>query len=256
MRPIIGLNCDLALRDSRLKIEHWQCYAQAVERAGGMPILLPPTSDDSLVRAQVSLIGGLVLVGGADYDPKLYGAEPHPKIVPMQTVRAAYDVKLADVAIRRKLPVLAICGGMQLVNIVRGGTLHRHLPEMSGITAEHTGHLYDNAHDITVKTGSLLADVIGESQLTVNSAHHQAVARIGLGLRAAARSTDGVIEALETTQPDEFLLCVQWHPERLIERPQQFALFEALVRASDKVEGYAQKVADQVPERDSLKPTC
>lgn len=237
MRPLIGVNCDIVLHQSRLKIELWQNYAQAIELAGGMPILLPPTTDEELVQAQVNLVSGLVLVGGYDYDPRLYGLEPHPMIMPLNSTRAAYDVKLAGAALQRSLPVLGICAGLQLVNIVRGGTLHRDLPEIPGISKEHAGHLLDDAHDVIIEKGSRLAAAVGQSQLPVNSTHHQAVARLGRGLRVTARSADSVIEAIESTQPDEFLLCVQWHPERLIDRPQHLALFKTLVQASTKVDG-------------------
>lgn len=234
MRPIIGMNCDVALRDAKSRIELLQSYAQAVELAGGIPILLPPTEDGDLIRAQVGMIGGLLLIGGADYDPMLYGSEPHPMVVPMNITRAAYDVKLADLALRRALPVLGICAGLQLVNILRGGSLHQHLPEVPEITIKHAGCLNDDVHNVAVEPGSRLAAVVGELQLAVNSTHHQAAARIGRDLRVCARSADGVVEALESTQSDEFLLCVQWHPERLVNQPRHLALFEALVQAADR----------------------
>ncbi len=243
MRPIIGLNCDVALYGERLRIELWQGYAQAVERAGGMPILLPPTNDDDLIQAQIGLISGLVLIGGADYDPSLYGAELHPKTALVQATRGAYDFKLANAALQQKLPTLGICGGMQLVNIVRGGILHTHLPDVVGDEVRHAVASVTDAHEVTIETGSRLAAAVGKSRLTVNSSHHQAVARIGRGLHVTARSVlDNVIEAIESTEADEFLLCLQWHPERLIDRPQHLALFEALVQASDKVGETARKL--------------
>ena len=237
MRPIIGVNCDIVQHDTRLKIEVWQNYAQAIERAGGIPILLPPTENDDLVQAQLNVIQGLVLIGGADYDPKLYGSTLHPKTVLINATRAAYDVKLAEAALQRTLPVLGICGGLQLVNIVKGGTLNRHLPEMPGNSLEHAALSSVDAHDVTIKMESRLATAVGASQLSVNSMHHQAADRMGRGLHVTAHSVDGVVEAIESTLPDEFLLCVQWHPERLIDRPQHLALFKALVQAAETADG-------------------
>lgn len=234
MRPIIGVNCDIVLHNGRSKIELWENHAQAIELAGGMPILLPPTADVDLVQAQVGLLDGLVLIGGGDYDPSLYGAEPHPKTVIINATRGDYDVKLARAALHRKLPVLGICAGLQLVNIVRGGTLDRHLPDIPSVSNEHEGHLLDDAHDVTIEKGSRLAAAVGLSPLPVNSTHHQAAARLGRDMHVTARSTDGVIEAIESTQADEFLLCVQWHPERLLHRPRHLALFEALVQVASK----------------------
>ena len=234
MKPIIGLNCGVSLRDTGLRMEITQTYTQAVEMAGGIPMLLAATEDNDLAREQVGLLNGLVLIGGSDYDPALYGEAPHPKTKPSHDARTAYDVKVVNAAWERRLPTLGICAGLQIVNIVRGGTLHQHVPEMPGVTKEHGGHLRDDAHDVIIEKGSRLAAVVGEAPLPVNSTHHQAVARIGRGLCVTARSTDGVIETLESTNPDDFLICVQWHPERLVDRPRHLALFKALVQAASQ----------------------
>lgn len=232
MKPIIGMNGNVILKENKLKTEIHQTYAQAIETAGGIPVLLPLTTDDDVISAQIDLIEGLVLIGGADYDPKLYHSKPHPKTVLQNPARIAYDLKLMKAASQQGLPMLGICAGLQLVNIIRGGTLNQHVPEMSGITEEHSGHLRDDAHDVTIEAMTRLAAIVGKEKLAVNSTHHQAAAHIGRGLRISARSTEGVIEAIESTEPDEFLLCVQWHPERLIDRPRHLAIFQALVEAA------------------------
>ncbi len=232
LKPTIGLNCDLVLRTSRRrqKLELYREYTSAVELADGLPILLPVTDDPARIDEQLDLIDGLVLTGGDDYDSALYGATPHPKTVTLHPDRQFYDIELARAAIRRKIPVLAICGGLQLVNIVCGGRLIQHLPEDGRIAHNCPGQ--KAAHDVTVVPNTKLARILGRSSVTVNSTHHQAAERIGSGLRAAAHSADGVVEALESSG-ETFLVCIQWHPERLAaESAEQLALFAALVEAA------------------------
>lgn len=236
MKPVIGLNCDIALRQSggrdQTRIELWLDYAAAVEMAGGLPVLLPPVEDPALIQAQLALVQGLVLVGGRDYDPAAYGGKPHPKYNPLHPIRNDYDMKLAGAALERRIPLLAICGGLQLINIALGGTLEQHLPEAPGVTLGHDGKPDILAHEVNVEPGSRLAAITGALTLSVNSSHHQAASRLGRGLRVTARSKDGVIEAFETVRNGDFLLAVQWHPERLTACPAHLALFEALVRAA------------------------
>lgn len=236
MKPVIGLNCDIALRQDKgrdhARIELWQSYATAVEKAGGVPVLLPPVDDPALIQEQLALLRGLVLVGGRDYDPGLYDAKPHSMHDPLNPVRTAYDLKLAHAALERRLPILAICGGLQLANIVLGGSLEQHLPEAPGVTLTHDGQPDTLAHEVNVEPDSDLAAITGGPTLPVNSSHHQAVSRLGRRLRVTARSTDGVIEAFETARAGDFLIAVQWHPERLVAYPRHLALFQALVRAA------------------------
>lgn len=236
MKPVIGLNGDVALREGKgrdqPRVELWQSYAAAVETAGGVPVLLPPVEGADLIPAQLALVQGLILVGGRDYDPALYGCEPHPMTNPLHPLRVAYDLKLANAALRQRLPLLGICGGLQLVNIVLGGSLERHLPDLPDATVQHDGQPDTIAHEVAIAPDSRLAGIVGAATLAVNSSHHQAAARLGRGLRVAARSTDGVIEAIETDPAvGGFLLCVQWHPERLTGHPQHLALFKALLAA-------------------------
>lgn len=235
-KPVIGLNCDISPPASRdrtgARMDLAWCYAEAVEKAGGVPVLLAPVEDPALIPAQLAPVRGVILVGGPDYDPALYGAKPHPSHSPLHPLRAAYDLKLAQAVLGRRLPLLAICGGLQLVNIVLGGSLEQHLPEAPGVTLPHDGQPGPFVHDVNVEPGSRLAAIAGTATLAVNSSHHQAVACPGRGLHVTARSTDGVIEALETDHPGDFLVAVQWHPERLMAYPRHLALFKALVEAA------------------------
>ncbi len=234
MKPTIGLNCNLETRDGRPRLEVWNTYTAAVELAGGVPILLPVTDNAGHVGEQLDLIDGLILIGGDDYDPELYGAEKHASTKLVHPDRQFYDLELARLAIRRKVPILAICGGHQLVNIVHGGSISQHLPDILDGAEEHSGKPAQLIHQIEIEPDSMLARIAGTNELAVNSTHHQAVDKVGSGLRIAARSPQGVVEALEP-KAESFLLCVQWHPERLAaNHPQHLALFEALIETSQE----------------------
>lgn len=220
-RPLIGINLDYAHRPSgakRLAVD-W-AYPKAVEDAGGTPVLLPWMSAKPLDRA-LDALDGVLLVGGDDLDPALLGQLPHPKVTIMDPDRQAFDLLLASKVLRRRLPVLGICFGCQLLNVARGGSLIQHLE----------GHR-DVRHRVDVEPGSRLSGILGGPRLETNSYHHQAVALPGRGLEVAARSADGTLEALEDPG-HPFLVGVQWHPEKSYrQRPREARLFRAFVRAS------------------------
>jgi len=239
--PTIGLDCSLQVRTAakRQRLEVYRDYTDAVERAGGVPVLLPVVEDPALVDSQLDLIDGLILVGGRDLTPKIYGARRHSKTQTMHPSRQLYDIELARAAIRRNLPVLGICGGLQLVNVVCGGDLIQHLPDAVGDRVPHRGKAGFVIHDIAIVPGTRLARIVGAERLEANSGHHQAAGRIGGGLRVSARSADDVVEALEA-KGDTFCVCVQWHPEQLARRSaEHFALFRALVEAAGKTKDVA-----------------
>ena len=191
-------------------------YVDAVQRAGGMALLLPPDArleedpDDVL-----DLLDGLILAGGADVDPSFYGADPHPATRDTVPERDAFEIALARRALERDLPLLGICRGMQLMNVARGGTLEQHLPDSHG----HEDHrrvsgTFDGAdHDVRLEPGSLAARAAGEELHGTKSHHHQGVDVIGEGLVVSGWSTlDELPEALELPER-RFALGVQWHPE-------------------------------------------
>ncbi|HUT35831.1 MAG TPA: gamma-glutamyl-gamma-aminobutyrate hydrolase family protein [Planctomycetota bacterium] len=229
-QPRIALNCDLTTAAGvEIAKVNWN-YIGSVLDAGGLPVLLAPV-DGSGVAALVDIVDGLVLTGGRDYDPAAYGEPRHPATQLLDPRRNTFDLCLARAALERGLPVLGICGGAQLVNIALGGTLIQHVPDAFGAAIVHQWAGGDEPfHDVEVAADSRLAGVVGGGRLRVNSSHHQAVGTLGEGLRIVARAPDGVVEAIEGTGAS-FLLGIQWHPERMRTRPDQMALFRALVHA-------------------------
>lgn len=195
-----------------------------IDRAGGEPVILFPGSSESAAD-QLDRLDGVVIAGGADIDPRRYGSEPDEHYWPADYAgQDDYETNILRASIDSGIPTLAICRGMQLLNVVHGGTLLGHL-EAGEI--QHRGA----EHPVTCEPGTLLASVVGESPVRTSSYHHQAVDRIGEGLRVAARSQDGVVEALEV--PGASLLAVQWHPEDLAEASStDHALFSWVVEAA------------------------
>jgi putative glutamine amidotransferase len=229
-RPRIGLTLDVDDRRARYGLEVG--YVDAVLAAGGLPILLPHAKDAA--AAYLALIDGLVVPGGAfDVPPELYGEARREVCGPTRPERTAFERDLLEAALAARLPVLGVCGGMQLVNVVRGGTLHQDLPADAGIAGHEQPPPKDvPSHDVAVATGTLLADLVGAGALPVNSTHHQAVRDPGAGVLVSARAPDGVIEAIEL--PDlPFALGVQWHPEAVLRHDARHAaIYQGLVRAA------------------------
>jgi len=198
-------------------------YAEALREAGIEPVLIAAGS-----AANIDGFRGLVLSGGTDLNARLYGGTPSAEDEPADDERDRLEMDLLGQALARYLPVLAICRGMQLFNVAHGGTLIQHL-DNAAVHRVKDGDPAEAVHAIEVGAGTRLAAILGEGLHAVNSRHHQAVARIGAGLRASARSVpDGVIEALER-EDRRFALAVQWHPEDQVRRDaEQRKLFEAL----------------------------
>jgi putative glutamine amidotransferase len=207
-------------------------YAAAVQRAGGIPVVLPPIPPAD-VPALLNRLQGICLSGGPDLDPASYDARADAELGPVEPELDAFELKLARAADAAGLPVLGICRGCQVLNVARGGTLHQHLPAVTDGLMHHrqTEPGRVTTHTVDVERGSRLAEIVGAGELEVNSFHHQATDRLGERLRAVAWSPDGVVEGIE--DPDApFYLGVQWHAEGLVERPEHEALFAALVDAA------------------------
>jgi putative glutamine amidotransferase len=204
-------------------------YMRAVELAGGLPVVLPPLAAER-VAPLVAQLTAVCLSGGPDIAPAGYGAAPHPDLGPTEPRLDAFELAVARAADRLGFPMLGICRGLQALNVARGGTLHQHLPDVTDGTIDHRqtqpGHVA--THSVRIAPDSRLAAILGTTETSVNSFHHQAIDRLGNGLRPVAWAPDGTIEAVEGAG-ERFVLGVQWHAEGLVGRPEHLALFEALV---------------------------
>lgn len=221
--PVIGISAyDVPVDFGRWTA--WRCvlapeaYVGSVLRAGGLPVVVPPFEGSARL---LDVLDGLVFTGGSDLDPALYGQEPHPETAGVLAHRDRAELELLGAALERDMPVLGICRGMQLLNVVRGGDLDQHLP---GDVHRGPPGTY-TSHEVAAEPGSLLERLVGAGVRT-HSCHHQAPGRIGAGLRVSARAEDGTVEAVEDAGR-RFALGVLWHPE---EDPDGGApLFAALV---------------------------
>jgi putative glutamine amidotransferase len=202
-------------------------YVEATTIAGGAPLLLPNT-DHALATELVGALDGLIVSGGADVDPARYGADRAPETNPADPARDAFELAALDAAFEQSVPVLAICRGMQLLNVACGGTLIQHVPHVTHTEHKDIVNWNVSANPVTVADGTLLHDLVGASHITVNSLHHQAVDRVADGFRCSAVDEDGIIEAIEPVDGSP-VLGVQWHPELLIAEPVHEALFIWLV---------------------------
>lgn len=233
-RPLIGITCDYEpnpeypLRRDACK-QHVGFYL-AVEEAGGLPVLLPAVSDREKLAGYLERLDGLLFSGAKDLPPEVYGKIPHPRTEVMSRQRFEFEWPLAQLALAARMPLLGICGGIQLMNAAAGGTLVQDIPDqVPGALAHRSGTWEDARHAVEVEAGSRLAEIFGPRPI-VNSAHHQALEKVGEGYEVTARAEDGVIEAIE--RPGErFVVGVQWHPERCLDLPGMRELFAAFVAA-------------------------
>lgn len=204
-------------------------YVQAVNEAGGLTVVLPP-DDRSLVPGLLDRIDGLCLSGGPDIDPSIYDARPHGCLGPADEDLDRFEIELARGAVERDLPLLAICRGMQLLNVSRGGTLIQHLPDLPSITLGHRQEVPGDqlTHEVALDPSSRLAALLGETEFAVNTFHHQGLDLLGQDIEAVGWSEDGLIEAVEI--PDRrFALGVQWHAELIVGGSGGPPLFSAFV---------------------------
>jgi gamma-glutamyl-gamma-aminobutyrate hydrolase PuuD len=203
-------------------------YVESVERAGGVPMILPVTDPDN-IPVLLSGVQGLVMTGGGDVQPSLYGSKPEPETHNVDPRRDEFDIALLQCALERDIPVLAICRGMQVANVALGGTLVQHVDDVSGISHDQNKRGHEAVHKVKIEPESHLAEALGSTELDVNSMHHQAVLEAAPGSRAVAWADDGTVEAFEV-EGNRHLVAVQWHPELLEDLPEQQGLFRQLVK--------------------------
>ena len=226
MRPLVGIT---AYAEPEVGWGVWRvpaaviplAYVRAIERAGGRPLLVPPSEEG--VDETLAALDGLLFSGGSDLDPQTYGHEPHPETTGVRPDRDAGELALLTAALERDMPVLAVCRGSQVLNVACGGDLVQHLPDVVGDEKhKHTPGVFAD-HDVEVEPGSRLCALLGD-RAPVKSHHHQGFGRLGDGLRGVAWAEDGTVEALESPHR-RFALGVLWHPEE----GEDAALFETLV---------------------------
>jgi gamma-glutamyl-gamma-aminobutyrate hydrolase PuuD len=246
MRPIIGIST--YVQDARWG--PWElpaallpyAYVRSVELAGGRPLLVPPL--DEAVDETLGVLDGLVLSGGVDVDPQHYGAARHPETTRTQPERDRAELVLLEAALGRNLPVLAICRGMQLLNVAHGGSLHQHLPDLLGHNGHRETHGIFSEHEVRLRPGSRIAAYLGE-RTRVYSSHHQGVEELGQGIEAVGWAEDGPIEAIEDPGR-RFALGVLWHPEA----DEDTRLFAALVAEARAHRADRSAGPSSVPGRD------
>ncbi len=210
-------------------------YYEAVERSGGVPLILPNTTKLNLIDQVLKVIDGLVISGGNDVDPHFYKEKKKAKNLNLTKERDLFEIALVRKARRKNIPILAICRGMQLVNVAFGGTLYQDF-SFEKKFLDHTlqgSVLYNKQHSVIIHKDTKLYSIIGKKRIDVNTSHHQMVKKIAPGFVLSAWSEkDQVIEGIETKN-DNFLICVQWHPELMKEKSSEL-LFDSLIRAASK----------------------
>jgi putative glutamine amidotransferase len=238
MRPLIGISCSVVQRNEPLRplFAVSQSYALAVERAGGIPVLVPPQGDAQALRELYDRLDGVLFSGGGDIDPARYGEELLPDCGAIEPLRDELEIELARIALDGGKPIFGICRGMQLLNVATGGSLYQDITAQRPDAPPHKTSDYQGkrdltSHSITIQSRTPLADILGATTHPVNSFHHQAVKQPGSGVELVAWSEDGIAEGM-VIPGHPFALAVQFHPEELtLVDPASQRLFDAFVQA-------------------------
>ncbi len=237
--PVIGVVMALTPEDHFYKVEPAyrfeylkQHYYECVENAGAMPIAIPITERLERVDRYCDLLDGVLFVGGEDVNPEVYGEPLDPLCKPQNPRRDQWEIRLMLAAFQRRLPILGICRGLQVMNVAFGGTLFQDLSYMPGATnhSQVGERDFSTRHPVTIESGTLLHSIVGETEIETNTSHHQAIKKLGAGLKVSAYSLDRVIEAVES---DGFTLGVQWHPEAWDYDAVSRKIFAAFVAAAN-----------------------
>ena len=236
--PIIGITSYRQEDDRGLPVlSLGEAYVKAISQAGGLPVLIPLGIHQSEIKDLIPRLDGILLSGGGDVAPALFGAENHPKVISIDPDRDQVETQLIQMGIENGLPFLGICRGIQILNVALGGTLYTHIPDQLDGAVHHPyipGKPRDYlAHDVRIEPNSFLSAILTQSLVMVNSMHHQGIARLASGLRPAAYAPDHLIEGVEL-ENYRFGLGVQWHPECLTQYESMRALFRSFVEAARK----------------------
>lgn len=215
--PLVALTSTTKDIGGMMRVRLNEAYVDAVRAAGLTPLVVPPIDPEELGPI-VAAVAGVVLTGGEDVDPAEYGARPGPKTAPAHRQRDRCEIGLVRMARDRRLPTLAICRGIQVLNVALGGTLVQDIASERRDSIEHDRSDLREArvHDVRIEDDSILARAVGATTISVNSSHHQAVERVAPGLRVTGRAPDDIVEGMEWEGDDWWMLGVQWHPEELV----------------------------------------
>jgi putative glutamine amidotransferase len=215
-KPLIGMNADYRAAARSMPAYSYVAagYFQSIISAGGIPVVLPPMDDPAAISQVLDQLNGFVMIGGADLDPRNDGFMLHPSVRPLDPVREACDrLLMADIA-ERRMPILGIGTGMQLINVQQGGNLFLHIKEdLPNAVPHHDPQDASHRHTLDVVSDSLIGRVYGDGEIRVSSRHHMAIDEVAPGFRVTAKCPDGVIEAIESEMMDWFAVGTQFHPE-------------------------------------------
>jgi putative glutamine amidotransferase len=239
-RPVIGVTTSITVGKAPEGAYVNSAYLGSVQQAGGVPLPLPPQLSGTALESLMSRVDGLLLTGGGDVDPALFGEAPHPTVHEVAPARDSLEMSAIRLGLERSLPILAICRGIQVLNVALGGSLYQDVGSDPGTQLRHSqGEPRDHpTHKVKLVPGSRLARVLGADEVEVNSMHHQAVKDVAPGLVAVGWAPDQVIEAVESEDAARFVLAVQWHPEELVGHSEPARrLFAGFVDAARRSQG-------------------
>jgi putative glutamine amidotransferase len=234
-KPIIGILSDIDKEGKEDRPLYFvkSNYVTAVNKAGGIPFIIPPGEDEKDIMKLTSNIDGLLIPGGDDIDPKYFNEDPHPSIVLVDPEITRFQMEFCQIAVNQNIPVLGICAGMQLINILFGGDIYQDIPSQLPGSIKHKKDKNEEEavfHSIKIEKNTGHFNILQRENVLVNSTHHQAVRNVAEGFIVAARSEDGIIEAIESRK-HPFVLGVQYHPEDLFQQEEVFLnLFKKLAR--------------------------
>ena len=235
-RPVIGIS-DMHKDGTNAAVP--RSYVDAVLQSGGIPVVIPLMYDNEIV-ALLNSLDGVIFTGGEDFDPAYYNERPIPQMGTVNSIRDAFDIRTLRLAAERGLPILGICRGVQLINIVFGGSLYQDLPAQyydKSIRHRQRQPKEDASHSVFVENNTVFADIVKERMLMVNSAHHQAIKRVADGFRVAGRSPDKIVEVIEKIDSENWILGVQFHPETRVSQDNAMSrIFRSFIEEASKTE--------------------